>query len=321
MFSLGRFGVVAFAAAVIFALFVGVILRTITGSRMTPGDRVKVVLGAIVVAAFAYSFYEPYRPEVVSVTVPAPKLGPGRKIRVVQLSDLHSGARIRLENDLPGIVRGLEPDLIVFTGDAVNENGGIEPFRRMMNSLAQIAPTYAVRGNLDVWWFPHARLFEDTGVRELKAEAVPVHVKGAEIWIAGIPVDSEHKAAAVFARVPKDKVLLFLHHYPWAATIAASHGADLHLGGDTHGGQARLPFLGELIRIRRHGVWRPVGLGREGATWVYVNRGIGMEGGTYMPRVRFGARPEITLIEVSPAQAAASRNSPNATRPVSRASE
>jgi hypothetical protein len=278
------------------ALFAGVIIRTITGSRMTPGDRVIAALGAIVVAAFAYSFCEPYRPEVVRVTVPSPKLGPGRKIRIVQLSDFHSDARVRLENDLPEIVRGLEPDLIVFTGDAVNENAGVEPFRRAMTQIAQIAPTYAVRGNWDVWWFPHARLFEDTGVHELKSQAVPVRVKDTEIWIAGIPVDSESKVGAALARVPKDKVLLFLHHYPWAATIAASHGADLHLSGDTHGGQARLPLLGELIRIHRHGVWRPLGLGREGATWVYVNRGIGMEGGL-LP-LRLGVRPEITAIEL-----------------------
>jgi uncharacterized protein len=129
-----------------------------------------------------------------------------------------------------------------------------------------------------------------------KSEAVPVRTKGAEIWIAGIPVDSEHRAAAVFAHVPKDKTLVFLHHYPWAATIAARHDADLHLAGDTHGGQARLPLVGELIRIRRHGVWRPLGLGREGATWVYVNRGIGMEGGL-LP-MRFGVRPEITVVDL-----------------------
>jgi hypothetical protein len=42
----------------------------------------------------------------------------------VQLSDFHSGARVRLENALPEIVGGVGPDLIVFTGDAVNENAG-----------------------------------------------------------------------------------------------------------------------------------------------------------------------------------------------------
>jgi predicted MPP superfamily phosphohydrolase len=34
-------------------------------------------------------------------------------------------------------------------------------------------------------------------------------------------------------------------------------------------------------------------------THVYVNRGIGMEGGA-VPRVRFMASPEVTLIELTP---------------------
>jgi predicted MPP superfamily phosphohydrolase len=34
-------------------------------------------------------------------------------------------------------------------------------------------------------------------------------------------------------------------------------------------------------------------------THLYVNRGIGMEGGL-APRVRFWARPEVTLIEIAP---------------------
>jgi uncharacterized protein len=42
------------------------------------------------------------------------------------------------------------------------------------------------------------------------------------------------------------------------------------------------------------------GLYRVGETRLYVNRGIGMEGGN-MPRVRFRARPEVTVIEAHPA--------------------
>ena len=38
---------------------------------------------------------------------------------------------------------------------------------------------------------------------------------------------------------------------------------------------------------------------REGKTSLYVNRGIGMESGN-APRVRFWARPELTVIDVVP---------------------
>jgi len=39
-------------------------------------------------------------------------------------------------------------------------------------------------------------------------------------------------------------------------------------------------------------------------TYLYVNRGIGMEGGP-APRVRFWCRPEVSLIEIAPAPAKA----------------
>ena len=67
-------------------------------------------------------------------------------------------------------------------------------------------------------------------------------------------------------------------------------------------GQARVP--GPLMVMAHH---TPIllayggfesGLERVGSTWIYVNRGIGMEGGS-APRVRFSARPEITVIEVN----------------------
>ena len=41
------------------------------------------------------------------------------------------------------------------------------------------------------------------------------------------------------------------------------------------------------------------GLYRVGETRLYVNRGIGMEGGR-VPRVRFCARPEVTVIAIHP---------------------
>jgi predicted MPP superfamily phosphohydrolase len=52
-----------------------------------------------------------------------------------------------------------------------------------------------------------------------------------------------------------------------------------------------------LLRISRDGIWKPEGLGREGQTLLYVNRGIGMVGS--LPPVRFLCRPEITLFELS----------------------
>jgi predicted MPP superfamily phosphohydrolase len=60
-----------------------------------------------------------------------------------------------------------------------------------------------------------------------------------------------------------------------------------------------LPAYGALVTLSKFGKKYESGLHREGATWLYVTRGLGMEGGP-APRVRFFARPEITVIELAP---------------------
>lgn len=70
--------------------------------------------------------------------------------------------------------------------------------------------------------------------------------------------------------------------------------------GTPTGGQVALPFYGALVTLSRFGKRYEAGLYRVHDTWLYVNRGLGMEGG-WAPRVRFCARPEITVIELAPA--------------------
>ncbi|MEJ2705392.1 MAG: hypothetical protein P8Z79_23375, partial [Sedimentisphaerales bacterium] len=74
---------------------------------------------------------------------------------------------------------------------------------------------------------------------------------------------------------------------------------DLYLAGHTHGGQVALPFYGALVTLSEYGKEYESGKYQVGTTTLYVNRGIGMEGGP-VPRVRFWARPEITVFEVMP---------------------
>lgn len=68
------------------------------------------------------------------------------------------------------------------------------------------------------------------------------------------------------------------------------------LAGDTHGGQARLPFMGELVRIKRRGIWRSAGMHRDARCGSTSIAGLGAEGGIL--RFRFACRPEITVIDV-----------------------
>jgi predicted MPP superfamily phosphohydrolase len=246
---------------------------------------------------------EPYWPNVERVRVESAKLSSGTgPVRLVLLADTHCDPVARCEGRLPDLVRGLRPDAIVFAGDAINSEQALPVFRRLATRLAAIAPTYSVRGNWEVWWFRHLELTAGTGMVQLDGEAVPIRARGAEIWLGGVAVENDTGVRKALSRVPSGAFAVLAHHYPQAAPGAIREGADLVLSGDTHGGQVRLPLVGALVRITRGGSreYRDIGLQRVGDGWLYVSRGIGMEGGR-APRVRFLCRPEVTLVEIAPA--------------------
>jgi predicted MPP superfamily phosphohydrolase len=54
-----------------------------------------------------------------------------------------------------------------------------------------------------------------------------------------------------------------------------------------------------MVTMSNTGKQYEAGLYHEMATWLYVNRGVGMEGGP-APRVRFWSQPELTVIDIRP---------------------
>jgi len=90
---------------------------------------------------------------------------------------------------------------------------------------------------------------------------------------------------------------VFLYHSPDLVEDIQGHDVDMYLCGHTHGGQIALPFYGAIITFSRFGKKYEAGLYKVGETDLYVNRGLGMEGG-HAPRVRFFARPEIAVFDI-----------------------
>jgi predicted MPP superfamily phosphohydrolase len=257
------------------------------------------VLAGAGVLCIAYGrWVEPYRLEVTHIPLASPKLSAAsRPIRIVQLSDLHCDPQQRLEPRLPAVVAAERPDLIVFTGDAINSPGALPGFQSLLRQLAALAPTYVVRGNWDAWYWRHLDLFGGTGAVELQGSAVEVSVAGTRLWLAGAGVEEEDRIGAALSAVPPGAYTILLYHYPDEIEGLPRRKVDLYCAGHTHGGQVALPLYGALITLARHGKRYEAGLYRVGETWLYVNRGIGMEGGA-VPRVRFWARPEVTVFEL-----------------------
>jgi predicted MPP superfamily phosphohydrolase len=90
-------------------------------------------------------------------------------------------------------------------------------------------------------------------------------------------------------------VNVLLNLNPNAFDRAAELGIDLMLTGHTHGGQLSLELLHRDLCLSRFITPYVSGWYKKAGTQLYVNRGIG----TISPSIRLGARPEITIFELT----------------------
>jgi len=292
---------------VVYFLEARVLLRFLLGALRKARPKPRLLSGPAVVLhciallgvlCFAYGYFvEPYWLEVTRVRLTSGKLRTV-SLRIVHISDLHCDRKVRNEPRLPEIINPLEPDLIVFTGDALNTPEALPVFRDTLGKLQAGIGKFAVRGNFDVGRRASPDLFEGTGFRELTAESVKLEKAGEQFCISGL-IWTREDLHDLLEDVPDGCYSILLHHHPDLIKEAAREKVDLYLCGHTHGGQVALPLYGAFMTFSKHGKKYEAGLYKVGRTDLYVNRGIGMEGG-HAPRVRFCARPEITVIDIAP---------------------
>jgi len=254
-------------------------------------------LAGIVCLAYSY-FIEPYWIEVRTVTIATEKFK-NTDLRIVQISDLHCDRTVRNENRMVDIINSLKPDIIVFTGDSLNVPDALPGFKEVMARLKAGIGKYAVRGNFDVWFWKDLDLFGETGFKVLDKETVRLSKNGEAFCITGLSCEYRGKIPKIFVNSAGGCYSIFLHHYPDLIEDVKDASFDLDLAGHTHGGQVALPFYGALITLSKYGKKYESGKYIVGPTVLYVNRGIGLEGGA-APRIRFWSRPEITIFDITP---------------------
>lgn len=248
-------------------------------------------------AGFWAFFVEPSWLEVERFTLQSSKLE--KSLRVVVVADLQTDQFGDYEREALARVMAEQGDLILFTGDYVQENDAAKhlalraAIRSYLGEIHLQAPlgVYAVRGDVerDDW----AELFAGLPVRTFEQTT---RIELPELTLTALRSrDSRNHLPRI---PPSEKFHLVFGHAP---DFALDHPpADLLVAGHTHGGQVRLPFVGALITLSSVPRAWAAGLTElSSESHLVVSRGIGLERGD-APRLRFLCRPQIVTIDILP---------------------
>jgi len=262
-------------------------------------------LFVLVVVAYAWKV-EPNHVIVEEIEVPVPGLAPElESIRVVFLADLHVRRAGPLEIGTIERMREMEPDLLLIGGDLITvPYYMVDVVHRTAVACSLLAAVDPPLGKFLVWGnndYPEAMtgLVEDAGITILSNEWTTVRYQGKELVLLGLddPVTGRSSWPDLMSPRPSGPGLLMAHS-PDAYRGAVERGMPVMLAGHTHGGQILHPFIG-LDPTRFLGLLPGTpayraGFYREGASVLYVSRGIGT---SYFP-FRFLCPPEITLVHL-----------------------
>ena len=243
-------------------------------------------------------WYEPQALQVERSSIASPL--PGDRIRMVQVSDLHLSSFNGYFKHVASKVAGLEPDLIILTGDYLEEERNIRGVLSFLKQLHAPHGIYAVQGNWEYWSRLEGenlrRHFAGAGVKLLINEREDLEIRGRSLSIYGMDFPSATDSLLRLQQeIDPRRFNLLLSHVPAFAHQQLSEHVNLVLCGHTHGGQIRLPYLPPFYLPRYSGRF-VAGFYQvsEHQVPLYVSRGVG----TSVLPLRLLCRPEIGLFEL-----------------------
>ncbi len=279
-------------------------------------------IGGSLISSLIYGFSNKYNYHIRRVPLAFPNLPEAfRGLKIVQISDIHSGSFDNKKAVEKGVqeVMDLKPDLILFTGDLINDRATeMEDYVDVFSRLKAPMGVFSTLGNHDygdyVKWPTEALRYQNIedlkaiqakmGWRLLMNEHVVLEKTGQEIaligienWSAKARFPKHGKMWEAYPGAEKYPFKILMSHDPshWDAEVRPKYSdIDLTLSGHTHGMQFGIEIPGFKWSPVKYVYDQWAGLYEEGKQKLYVNRGYGFIG--YPGRV--GILPEITLIEL-----------------------
>lgn len=247
----------------------------------------------------------------------SPKIS--QPIRIVQLTDLHNSEFGKGNARLIRKVREEKPDLILLTGDMLNQYEERTDIPvALIRELSRIAPVCASYGNHETqheisFGSDLRETFTEAGAAVLDSDWVDVEIRGQALRIGGIygyclpgdsGEDSKTESRFLTEYQATDRTKLLLCHMPvcWIRNGSLDYwDVDLIFAGHAHGGQVRIPFFGGLVAPDQG--WLPgrcegLFFSKDGSHTMALSRGLGTSRGK-LPRLN--NIPEILVLQLNPA--------------------
>lgn len=233
--------------------------------------------------------------------------------RIVQLSDMHVGSwngNTQAMEKAVSIINDLQPDLIVFTGDLVNNLASeLDNFIPVFSKLKAKDGVYSVLGNHDYstyihWENPEDQKEELVRLKQKQAEMgwtmlnnrhIKLYNQNDSIALIGVensgrPPFPDYAKLSEAMQGTKGMFQILLSHDPthWRREVLPQTDIELMLAGHTHAMQTKIFGFtpAQFIYEENDGLYQ------EGEQMLYVNIGLGH----LLYPMRLGAWPEITLL-------------------------
>ncbi|GHS90733.1 metallophosphatase [Bacteroidia bacterium] len=219
-----------------------------------------------------------------------------KNLRVVAFSDVHLGLTVD-KNRLSGYVKLIneqKPDIVLISGDVVDNNPRLLNEKRMYEELNQIeAPLgiYACLGNHEYLGGIEGSLdfYSKTKIHLLIDSVVQVD---SSFWVIGRDDRTNIKRKLLpelVERTDTTQPLILLDHQPYNLDQAEKSGIDLQISGHTHNGQI-WPLNLLVNKIYELGY----GFKQKGETFVYTSSGLALWG----PPFRIGTQSELVVFDI-----------------------
>jgi uncharacterized protein len=279
--------------------------------------------GTTLFGSLLYGFGNKYKYDIKRLQLSFENLPNAFKgLKVVHISDIHSGSFMDKKAVLHGVekIMNEKPDIILFTGDLVNDRASeMENYMDVFSLLKAPLGVYSIFGNHDYgdyvrWPFNGItkeqnldnlkKVHADLGWRLLMNEHVALEKDGEHIALLGIEnwgakarFPKHGRMDLAHAGTEKYPFKILLSHDPshWDAQVKEKYpDIDLMLSGHTHGMQFGVEIPGFKWSPVQYMYKQWAGVYEDGKQKLNVNRGFGFIG--YPGRV--GMLAEISVIEL-----------------------